>query len=1734
MLKGQLFDANFSRCQFAIVVMATAPDPKTFKIEDLDFYSLLQVGRNATRSEIKAAYLRQSLKFHPDKTQNSETEEIMKKLNKAKSVLLDEEARTEYDDTLDETNAVCNPDGFLPSGKPFSAEFLAKYEKWRLAFTKGQKKGLGNSFEITLQRDIHNLLSSLKISNNRELSVQSHKVPPCKMPPHKVPPKTQSLPAASNSLQRLMHLSSDMLKDSFLHGSINQLRQRLISIQNCASFETINTIFPLSHLPDNDLKFLFSFFTGKDGANRDEMLYQLTSIIPVVDKINPLTTKYEENSFPFFICSKCRGTRMFSIFGFSQRCKCFRCNKYYCKKCQPQQITSARLVDAQDLCQECIDYIHQLDADDWTTASLKFLKVGTIEATAIAFGCLTMALMNSTKTFKPVLKIAQNMHDNGLPELAMPLVSAVLQQSSDNKELLHAYMLTASILKSMAEQPGNDADSKFELFQAAKEANTFASSLVDSSMDVPDLELLSKRVDLAIVDVHEQKKQENEHLIEKYYQKLVQLWNNSDFEKILKFLSNEAADDHVFIALHKFITYYEKFIDKMKSTDQAALFFFRSIHKMHNGDFSSALIDIEKAAWSSHRGDWLSQAVMDTLFKIIQQYDLPIFLTKSFVDSCMSQNLLDLLANPPIANKDRCFSLMFASDEELLPSPLTANWPDLHVVGLKVKGHKKFEQAVVSKIQNKSWNEWEAGMAYIDYIAACSHVVEIIFCMLKASLWIAKYLQVNPDLTNSVKFATMKVLLHLLKIIFYMGKRKLSAGMQLYVFRLSLGALLHTLKLHKSLATKGASELVVALIRNILHFCRFCPFWQSPPVSLSEAVLLKIKIDRFHGEFIVRLQDVDQKQRPITEAELRYQLYENDLRCLYPLQDSTTAHERAMEEMLLEKGWNWNDVASLMTSPLSPRDSEGWLIRSPKLGVPMEFHSLKGFVLNLGPNNTSIELLVEPANEKQGKIGLFSQDDVITMMAAIFDDDAGPLFFSLDPPSAEFERFHPFQQFRYDPQKLQDTPLLHTMFETDYLLKSFSVGSEVSSKPPFKQRPCKEGLTKGLPFHLAEVLKSIPERGGLDNSAHRFWIQADKLSYEQTDSDSERIELRLGEVEMTIRTHPLIHGLDGKDQDTKNDHDSDSAEAKFASDLTRAYDEISSHFPMFGRLKELAKLFFLARVARGHLSNLKEKANGQISKEAILEIRKNMKSSKDERVRNAISDMKKNIGAWPKAEDSATVSSANKRISDMVLQQPGVYTLSQSDKREINELTIKKLKEVDEEILTQVVDSFMDLTKQKIYRSTLERHVREWLRSQNSYYSNSILSPEYNLQTLICSNLPPITDDEIKRLVKELYTPIYDRFKRFTNVLIPKLNVSPNACDWVPAALIKEESDDCLHMCYGGVIIAPEFKQTTVPPFRGKVNQIKIVSQTKQYNPTLRQRRSYHSHAYRASNCSATPAANGTGGGSSGGGGGGSSSGGGGTGFDQASAAAFRGNHGSDDDDDNDNQTTTNLYKQVTILALLTWVGDLIRRFNEPQAPRRHQRRTDDKELLVFSQVLVVKEYFRHFDSQTKLSQTKLDKRKLLDIQFSRALINPPQKIGNVPVDAYGQVFTKDTRNVIYCIRCTKSKKMYIGRTKNEFDKRIKKHFRDISKGDSDTKRKLISHFNSEEHSVNDIEVFPLEKLPDDLTNQEVNDHETYWMLKFNTVQNGLNMKVSSARMRETWEQGKGEEWKRGHTLGLN
>src|SRR5512146_973552 len=67
-------------------------------MENRDYYEVLGVPRTATKEEIKKAYRKQALKYHPDRNPgDKKAEEAFKEAAEAYEVLSDEQKRPRYD-----------------------------------------------------------------------------------------------------------------------------------------------------------------------------------------------------------------------------------------------------------------------------------------------------------------------------------------------------------------------------------------------------------------------------------------------------------------------------------------------------------------------------------------------------------------------------------------------------------------------------------------------------------------------------------------------------------------------------------------------------------------------------------------------------------------------------------------------------------------------------------------------------------------------------------------------------------------------------------------------------------------------------------------------------------------------------------------------------------------------------------------------------------------------------------------------------------------------------------------------------------------------------------------------------------------------------------------------------------------------------------------------------------------------------------------------------------------------------------------------------------------------------------------------------------------------------------------------------------------------------------------------------------------------------------------------------
>eukprot|EP00616_Rhizochromulina_sp_CCMP1243_P019678 CAMPEP_0118973774 /NCGR_PEP_ID=MMETSP1173-20130426/10903_1 /TAXON_ID=1034831 /ORGANISM="Rhizochromulina marina cf, Strain CCMP1243" /LENGTH=128 /DNA_ID=CAMNT_0006923467 /DNA_START=91 /DNA_END=474 /DNA_ORIENTATION=- len=87
-----------------------------------DYYKVLGVSRTADEKQLKKAYRKLALKYHPDKNPSPEAEEAFKKVSEAYDVLSDKDKRAGYDrfgrQGVGMADAGMDPGGGMGGGMP--------------------------------------------------------------------------------------------------------------------------------------------------------------------------------------------------------------------------------------------------------------------------------------------------------------------------------------------------------------------------------------------------------------------------------------------------------------------------------------------------------------------------------------------------------------------------------------------------------------------------------------------------------------------------------------------------------------------------------------------------------------------------------------------------------------------------------------------------------------------------------------------------------------------------------------------------------------------------------------------------------------------------------------------------------------------------------------------------------------------------------------------------------------------------------------------------------------------------------------------------------------------------------------------------------------------------------------------------------------------------------------------------------------------------------------------------------------------------------------------------------------------------------------------------------------------------------------------------------------------------------------------------------------------------------
>ena len=1368
---------------------------------ELNLYDALGVGLNSTNEEIRKAYRDRARQVHPDKNRHMQAREWMQKINEAYRILSDRIERRAYDEKLlDDGDVPVGQAIPLPVASRFSDKLKALMSSWAQTKLEGCQfadlaQFLQNGTEFTqfLQKSMPELTRLLK--GNAALWPRSERKPQCieHLSYHSFVP-----------VQKGQQCKSLMLSDDPYAQVQGLLHDARIRMKGKSANKTIVPgenvpIVDFSFLRKNDLLVLLDLFYDQRfpdrNASDEELLDHLQKFIPsttVQTADIARRRKFRQSS-----CILCQEEVSLST---------------------GKKISLPRygMLQPQMVCEICRDKSYTEDMQCWVNAGLAFLQSDEPNVHA-GVGCLYMSHCSRPPGARTLLQDALELIRLGSPEMVFPLICKALESTNDRRDIVKAHIISSNALIQMAKEiDDKNPYEKWQLLLTAKEAHLYAcndSVQADGAFSLDELFDKSKSIDLDIIIAEEQIKTEWEDKVNSFNACLESAWTERDYETIMSILKEDKIEDlmianngndYILEALGLFLDSKKSFLTRMLDEDRGHLLFFKGYMHLFERKILSGFSLIQTAALLAPLSSWLQNAVTDVIIEFLSGHST--FLLES-IDSALTQ-LKTLDSRSALKAEDISSLSLFPSVEQLQP-PTCHQWPAFSITG--GVNFFRYEAALLKQLKLGKWKEKDAAMAYIDLVTACEHSSQVAICFVNAALWLLKHftlcLQDHKHSKHDL-YATRKAILWCCEGSATIASMSLHPAMQTYIFRLVIGVILKCAQLCPKLSTADESQCLVGWLHKLVYNIRFCPFWDSQTVLVSEALILHIVTGRLHSQYILALQDVHPDERPIPNDELQYHLYENDLRKLHPLEDEKDDSKvKAIIAMLEKKGLTMEDVSRLLASPLSPRSDEGWLIQQTTLGSCEEYSKLRGFIIDTDPDHPSISILVDPTDEMRGNIGLFSTSDISTVLH-LDREILHPLWFSLDPPNLD-QHFHPFQEFRFDPQTLAGTDLLQTLFETDYLLKSFSVGSDVSSIPPFHQRPTHDGLTKNLPLELQELLKPIHKRGPSTSHISRFWIQADELVYNCEQKGSQGIYY-VSEPKMSVRTHPILPGPDGKLQDTEHEQDPDSPEVKFTKGFTDNYNRIARYFPMFARLKELVKLHFFAIAVAGVLESLKEQTREKVSVPRDL-------------------------------LDSIREDSAKDMVSTLLKMYKGIQ--SEIERARLHNQTpgyIRYVIPTDEKITTEMTDALMKGEGQRMTRYSLKSYVSSWISSK----ANQSTTMELASYIIKCQ----ITEDDVKQMITRGHQQTFVAFKKLINQLqnAAKQSASSsthNSCMWVPAALYEESilAKDAFFLSYGGVLISPEIREGYVSQSGISLAQTVSLNASKMLSTPSRNLQSYNS-----------------------------------------------------------------------------------------------------------------------------------------------------------------------------------------------------------------------------------------------------------------------------------------------------
>lgn len=1012
---------------------------------------------------------------------------------------------------------------------------------------------------------------------------------------------TQNIPAASSTPfadedNFMKELFSNLCKHHSVQLLVKEINDFFLTVMNEAhnncslagtslsNCEDTAYVTDLSAVSKKNLFILSQVFSKCPPLQSEEFLPTVLKYVPKKPKrAQPLSNQQSSASSMLSVCAECLTQSTTSNV-------CSGCCKSFCDLCplKKGKVPSGAHFKIAALCTKCYDKMLKDESVGWSEKRTQLLQSENEDDVQAALACFLMELFASKYVSSVAInlanKFAKQLIEEDLPHLALPLLSAISSKSEVQTEKIRAHILASKALESMAYGACTLPKEQISLLRAAKAECDAVSKIKSSDTEVPDLSTRIQSLEKTASIIQSENERQLKRAIQLAYEKLATFWLAKDWDSIFELVSDK-ANDHLKRAdgANPTMKAIKEFVEAKRAGDgnKMMLTFLDAVLCIFEDNICDGIANMRVVVWGMEKHA-LSHKFYDTVIDLVvgvllkhPEYVMPLQNLRGSIESL---------------SKGRCFdpdilvSSLHLKEQDLIP-PFKPQWPQSHLLQVNM-GVKSFEDFAMQKATKGEWTGIKVAECYLDSIEKCRHPSEITLCFINASLWLLKSLnEKSIECPTSPEVYSLKMaVFHYLTQAFIISMSCLHTGMHMYVARIAVAATLLASKYAGQQATSTDAEKIVQFLYTFLQSGRFCPFWNAPLVLASEAAALNERLDKQHCAFISKLKHISQEFCHLERFEVLYKLYENDFVHLEKQNNHAEVKQQTMQELLQRKGLTWDNVSSLMKSSLCKRTPEGWisLELSQLIDTNLEFAEIKGIRVHMNSfsilDPLTLELLVIRSDRRNG---LISSSDVDTFLT-IEPDELGQLYFSLDPPSRD-EKYHPFQELRFHPNSLQKTEVLETLLDADYLMKFFSVGSEVSANPPFDQRPCKDGLLSKLPPHLRQALKSISEYGNAKSSLYRFWIEAKEIEYE-VESSGSVVTVKCGSPKMIIKKHRMYFNPDGKMHDTESDDDPDSAESKFAAAMTAHYDEIAEYFPAYARLKEFCKLQLLTTYIKNNVA----------------------------------------------------------------------------------------------------------------------------------------------------------------------------------------------------------------------------------------------------------------------------------------------------------------------------------------------------------------------------------------------------------------------------------------------------------------------------------------------------------------------------------------------------------------------